>query len=56
MGLLIRYIIFLLIDRFDLFDKPMQVSQQVLARGQGFVITNTFVYSVTAALTLVNRP
>lgn len=52
-GLLIRYIIFLLIDRFDLFDKPMQVSQQVLARGQGFVITNTFVYSVAAALLLM---
>ena len=52
-GMLIRYIIFLLIDRFDLFDKPMQVSQQVLVRGAGFVITNTFAYSVLAAIALV---
>lgn len=52
-GLLIRYLIFLFIDRFDLFDKPMQVSQQVLLRGSGYVITNTFAYSVLAALVLV---
>ncbi len=52
-GLLIRYLIFLFIDRFDLFDKPMQVSQQVLLRGSGFVVTNTFAYSVLAAILLV---
>lgn len=52
-GLLIRYILFLFVDRFDLFDKPMQISQSIVLRGPGFVITNTFVYSVAAALTLV---
>ena len=35
-GLLIRYIIFILIDRFDLFDKPMQVSQRIVMPGSGF--------------------
>ena len=52
-GLLIRYIIFIFIDRFDLFDKPMQISQQIVLRGSGFVLTNTFLYSVCAALVLM---
>jgi branched-subunit amino acid ABC-type transport system permease component len=52
-GLIVRYLIFLFVDRFDLFDRPMQLSQRAMVRGPGFVITNTFAYSVAIAVILV---
>lgn len=52
-GLILRYIIFLLVDRFDFFDKPIQVSQQIVLRTPNLILTNLFFWSVPTALLLM---
>jgi branched-subunit amino acid ABC-type transport system permease component len=54
-GLILRYLIFLFVDRFDLFDKSIQVPQQIVfqTRAPNLIVTNTFVWSVPTAIVLM---
>jgi branched-subunit amino acid ABC-type transport system permease component len=52
-GLILRYVTFLLVDRFDFFDKPIRVTQQVLLRTPNLILTNIFLWSVPTALLLM---
>jgi branched-chain amino acid transport system permease protein len=52
-GLIVRYAIFLLADRFDFFDKPIRVSQQIVLRTPNLILTNVFFWSVPTALLLM---
>jgi branched-subunit amino acid ABC-type transport system permease component len=52
-GLIVRYLIFLLVDRFDLFDEPIRVQQQVIVRTPNLILTNIFFWSVPIALVLM---
>ncbi|MHB8627327.1 MAG: branched-chain amino acid ABC transporter permease [Aggregatilineales bacterium] len=52
-GLIIRYLLFLVVDRFDFFDKSVQVSQQIVFRTPDLIVTNIFFWSVPTALLLM---
>ncbi len=52
-GLILRYIIFLLVDRFDLFDKRIQVPTTVLFQTDWLTLTNLFVWVVPTSIALV---
>lgn len=52
-GLIIRYLLFLVVDRFDFFDKAVQVSQQIVLRTPDLIVTNIFFWSVPTALLLM---
>ncbi|MBZ0294973.1 MAG: branched-chain amino acid ABC transporter permease [Anaerolineae bacterium] len=52
-GLIIRYIIFLLVDRFDLFDKRIQVPLEILYRSPPLILTNIFLWVVPTSIILV---
>ncbi|MCC7450199.1 MAG: branched-chain amino acid ABC transporter permease [Anaerolineae bacterium] len=52
-GLIIRYLLFLLVDYFNFFDKPVKVPQQVVIRTPDLILTNVFFWSVPTALILM---
>lgn len=52
-GLIVRYLLFLTADSFDLFDKRIQISQQIVLRQPPLIITNIFLWSVPTALILM---
>jgi len=52
-GLVLRYVIFLLVDRFGLFDKRIQVPLQVWYQGHNLILTNLFFWVVPTTLGLV---
>lgn len=52
-GLILRYIIFLLVDRADLFDKRIQVQQSILFQNQWLTLTNIFIWVVPTSIGLV---
>jgi branched-subunit amino acid ABC-type transport system permease component len=52
-GLILRYLIFLLADRYDLFDKKIQVPLQVWFRGYNLILTNLFFWVVPTAILLM---
>jgi branched-subunit amino acid ABC-type transport system permease component len=52
-GLIIRYLLFLLADRYDLFDKRIQIPLQMLAELGPLRITNIFAWVVPASILLV---
>lgn len=52
-GLILRYIIFVLADRYDLFDKKIQVPLQLLYRGHNLILTNLFAWTVPTAILLM---
>ncbi len=52
-GLIARYILFLLVDRFDFFDKSIQVTQEIMLRTTDVILTNTFFWSVPTAVLLM---
>jgi branched-subunit amino acid ABC-type transport system permease component len=52
-GLILRYILFLLADSFDLFDKRIQIPLEVLYRSSVVVITNIFAWVVPTSIVLV---
>ena len=41
-GLVLRYILFLLSDSFQLFDKRIQIPLQILVRSDSLILTNIF--------------
>jgi branched-subunit amino acid ABC-type transport system permease component len=52
-GLILRYLIFLLVDAFGFFDQRVQVSQQIVVRTPNLILTNIFFWSVPTALVLM---
>lgn len=52
-GLILRYILFLLADRFELFDKRIQVPLQIVIREGGLILTNIFLWVVPTSIILV---
>ena len=52
-GLIVRYLLFLLVDYFNFFDKPVKVPQQVVIRTPDLILTNVFFWSVPTALILM---
>lgn len=53
LGLILRYVIFLLVDRFNLFDKRIQVPLEVWYQGYGLILTNVFFWVVPTTIVLV---
>jgi branched-subunit amino acid ABC-type transport system permease component len=52
-GLILRYIIFLFVDRFDLFDKRIQIPLEIWIRDGGLILTNIFFWVVPTSMMLV---
>src|SRR5258708_39544427 len=52
-GLILRYTLFVIVDRLDYFDKPIRVSQQVIVRSPNLILTNVFFWAVPTALVLM---
>jgi branched-subunit amino acid ABC-type transport system permease component len=53
LGLILRYVIFLLVDFFGLFDKRIQVPVQVWYQGHNLILTNIFFWVVPTTVVLV---
>ena len=53
LGLILRYILFLLADRYGLFDKRIQIPLQIWYQGQALILTNVFFWVVPSALILI---
>jgi branched-subunit amino acid ABC-type transport system permease component len=49
-GLILRYILFLLVDRFGFFDKRIQLPLEIWYRTPNLILTNIFFWSVPTAL------
>jgi branched-subunit amino acid ABC-type transport system permease component len=52
-GLILRYLLFILSDLFDLFDKRIQVPLAILYRNGGLILTNVFAWVVPTSILLV---
>jgi branched-subunit amino acid ABC-type transport system permease component len=52
-GLILRYVLFLLADRFDLFDKRIQVPQIIWLQTELITLTNIFFWVVPTSMGLV---
>lgn len=52
-GLILRYLLFLFVDRYDLFDRRIQAVQQVLFQNDLLTITNIFAWVVPTSIVLV---
>jgi branched-subunit amino acid ABC-type transport system permease component len=52
-GLIIRYLLFLLADSFDLFDKRIQVAQEIWLQAGPLTLTNIFFWVVPTSIGLV---
>lgn len=52
-GLIIRYVLFLIADTFDLFDTRIQVPLEVWVRTDNLILTNVFFWVVPTSIVLV---
>ena len=52
-GLILRYIIFLLVDRYNLFDKRIAVPVEIWYQTPNVILTNLFFWSVPTAAALM---
>jgi neutral amino acid transport system permease protein len=52
-GLILRYILFLFVDRFDLFDRRIAVPLEIWYRNNSIILTNVFFLVVPTTLGLV---
>ncbi|MBV7329852.1 branched-chain amino acid ABC transporter permease [Chloroflexi bacterium TSY] len=52
-GLILRYILFFFVDRFDLFDKRIQVAQEIWYQNALVTLTNIFFWVVPTSIGLV---
>jgi branched-subunit amino acid ABC-type transport system permease component len=52
-GLIVRYLLFLLADSFDLFDKRIQVAQEIWVQAGPLTLTNIFFWVVPISIGLV---
>ncbi|MCB0153916.1 MAG: branched-chain amino acid ABC transporter permease [Anaerolineae bacterium] len=53
LGLIVRYILFLLVDRYALFDKRIQVPFEIWFQSPSLVLTNVFFIVVPTAIILI---
>lgn len=52
-GLILRYLLFLIADRYELFDKRIQIPLEILYRSSVLILTNVFVWVVPTSIALV---
>jgi len=52
-GLIIRYILFLMADSFELFDKRIRVPLEIVYRSDNLILTNIFVWVVPISILIV---
>ncbi|MDQ7025430.1 MAG: branched-chain amino acid ABC transporter permease [Anaerolineae bacterium] len=52
-GLIIRYVLFLTADTFDLFDQRIQVPLEIWYRTDNFILSNVFFWVVPTSIVLV---
>ncbi len=52
-GLILRYILFLVADIFELFDKRIQIPLQIIYRSDRMILTNIFAWVVPTSILLV---
>jgi branched-subunit amino acid ABC-type transport system permease component len=52
-GLILRYLIFLLADRYNLFDKRIAIAQTIWLRTPWLTLTNIFIWVVPTSIALV---
>jgi len=52
-GLIIRYILFLMADQFSLFDKRIRIPLEVVYRSETVILTNIFMWVVPTSIALV---
>src|SRR5690606_8818035 len=52
-GLILRYILFLLADTFELFDKRIQIPLEIWYRSNVMILTNIFFWVVPSSIGLV---
>lgn len=52
-GLILRYILFLIADTFELFDKRIQVPLEIVYRSELVILTNIFMWVVPTSIFLV---
>lgn len=52
-GLIIRYILFMIADQFSLFDKRINIPLEVVYRSETFILSNIFVWVVPTSIVLV---
>lgn len=53
LGLILRYLLFLLADRYDLFDKRIAVVQKIWLQTHGVTLTNIFLWVVPTSVLFV---
>jgi len=52
-GLIIRYILFIIADQFSLFDKRIRIPLEIVHRSQTVILTNIFMWVVPTSIVLV---
>lgn len=52
-GLIIRYILFMIADQFELFDKRIKIPLEIVFRSETMIITNIFLWVVPTSIGLV---
>jgi branched-subunit amino acid ABC-type transport system permease component len=52
-GLVIRYVLFIIADQFELFDKRIQIPLEIVYRSDSVIITNIFMWVVPTSIILV---
>lgn len=53
LGLILRYVIFLLVDRYNLQDKRIQAPLEIWYQGHNLILTNIFFWVVPTAVILI---
>jgi branched-subunit amino acid ABC-type transport system permease component len=53
LGLILRYIIFILVDAFELFDLRIQAPLEIWFQGNNLILTNIFFWVVPTAILLI---
>ncbi|MEZ4660148.1 MAG: branched-chain amino acid ABC transporter permease [Caldilineaceae bacterium] len=53
LGLILRYLVFLVVDRYDLFDKRIDVPVIVWVQNENLILTNIFFWVVTMSMVLM---
>jgi branched-subunit amino acid ABC-type transport system permease component len=52
-GMILRYVIFLLVDRYDLFDKRIQAATEVWFQNDWLTLTNVFLWVTPTSIAIV---
>lgn len=52
-GLIIRYILYIIADRFDLFEKRIRIPLEIVFRNESVILTNIFMWVVPTSIILV---